>query len=419
MKILFVNKFYYMAGGQEFYLRELQEILTANGHEIIPFAMEHPRNWETPYSKYFVRRIDISSTDAPGLIDKVRMPFRLIYSREARQKLDALIRATRPDIAHIYSVNYQLTPSVMYALKEHGIPVVNTVNEYKLVCPNQRLFVQHTGENCELCLGSNYRRAVSKRCIKDSLGASIVGAVESRIYDSLGTFRDNVDAFIVATDYMREVLEGVRIRPEKVVKILHPLRLTDYKPDYTDDGYVLYFGRLSGEKGLKTLIRAFRGLDVPLKLMGEGPDTEELKAMVRDWGMDNVEFLGFRQGAELRRVIARSRLVVCPSEWYENSPYVVYESLATGKPVIGSSIKGGIPELVKDGKDGFLFRPMDPDDLREKVRRLYYDEGMVGMMGRYARKYAEDNFGEDASYRNFMALYERVIKTHGRGKGAA
>ena len=416
MKFLFANKFFYPAGGQEVYLRELSAILAAHGHEVVPFAMRHPKNWPTPYEKYFTGNVDYGDTSIrKNQLGKVGALVKSAYSAEARKKIDKLLEDTRPDIAHLFSIAYQLTPSIIYPIRKRGIPIVISVNEYKLVCPNQRLYIQHKYEICEKCVGSRYYSAPLKKCIKDSYIASAVGALETYLYERLGTYRKHVDIFVVATDFMAELLKGVGIAPEKIRKLHNPLRLSGYTPSYENEGYVLYFGRLSEDKGVKTLLDAVRrSPEVMLKVVGGGKEEPSLKDMVRSWGARNIEFLGPVWDDDMKRLLAGAKFIVVPSEWYENSPYVIYQSFAMGKPVVGSDIKGGIPELVKDGENGLLFRPCDAGDLKAKITRLYNDDERVKAMGKRARLDAESLFGEENSYANFMDVYEGLLERRQR-----
>lgn len=411
MRFLFANKFYYEAGGQEVYLNELAGILGSHGHEVVPFAMKHPKNWESAYEQYFVTQADLSDTSVRGgLLKKAALLPKLIYSAEAASKIADLADRTRPDIAHLFSIAYQLTPSIIKPLVRRGVPIVVSVNEYKLVCPNQRLYIQDRRQVCEKCLGSRYYNAPLTRCIKGSFVASAVGALETYLYEAMGTFSRDVDMFIVATDFMGGLLKGVGIPPERITKLPNPLRIREYMPSYEDEGYIMYFGRLSSEKGVNTLIDAVRKLpDVKLKVVGDGPDEPAMKKAVAGWGADNIEFTGPVWGEGLKELLAGARFVVVPSEWYENSPYVICQSFAMGKPVIGSNISGGIPELVKDGRNGFLFEACDAADLSEKIKTLYFEPGLASKMGMNARADAEAWFGEESSYRGFMEVYNIVL----------
>lgn len=391
-------------------MNELSAILSAHGHEVVPFAMRHADNWPTPYERFFVEKRDLKDTTMKDdLLRKAGLLPKIVYSVEARKNMEALLDYVRPDFAHLFSIAYQLTPSIISPIRKRGIPIVISVNEYKLVCPNQRLYIQHRYEICERCLGSRYYNAPIQKCIKGSFMASLVGAIETYLYELMKTYKRHIDMFIVATDFMKGLLEGVGIARDRICKLYNPLRLKEYAPSYENKGYIVYFGRLAEEKGVKTLLDAVLGLPgVRLKVVGGGQEEHAMREKAGVAG-SGIEFLGPVWGDGLKDVLAGAKFIVVPSEWYENSPYVVYQSFAMGKPVVGSRIRGGIPELVRDGENGLLFEPCNSGDLREKIGILYNDDRLSARMGRQAREDAERFFGEEKSYQSFMEVYERVL----------
>lgn len=180
MRILIVNKFYFLFGGTERYLFNLTDVLETMGHTVIPFAMHHESNRETPYSKYFVSEVDLSIGRHKVLRNEIKAMGRILYSFEAKRRLRSLIEDTKPDIAHVRNVYHQLSPSVLSVLKKMGIPSVLTVADYKMICPNYDMF--YKGKVCEACKKGRFYHAVMKRCVRNSFAASGLLAIESTLH---------------------------------------------------------------------------------------------------------------------------------------------------------------------------------------------------------------------------------------------
>jgi glycosyltransferase involved in cell wall biosynthesis len=401
-----IDKYYFVKGGAERYFFELKDILERKGHTVIPFSMKHPDNRETRYADDFVDNIDFN----PGSwIQKIatgmRSIGRIFYSVQADRKLNRLIRKTRPDLAHLHMIDHQISPSILRTLKKAGIPVVQTVHTYKLVCPSYRLYHMNRQKVCEKCLRGNYRRALAERCHKNSFFATLLVVLETAFHKSLRFYERGVDLFLVPSRFMGRKLAEGGIRTEKIRHLFYTIDVSQYEPSFSSDAYFLYYGRLSEEKGLLTLLRSVEGgVGLPLHIIGDGPQRPLLEKTVRDRGIAGVRFLGAAGGRELKRAVSRARFIVVPSEWYENSPLVIYESLAMGKPVIGAAI-GGIPELIETGKDGLLFPPGDAEALRDRILRLAGHPEILPRMGMAARAKAERLFSPSVHYERLMELY--------------
>jgi glycosyltransferase involved in cell wall biosynthesis len=401
-----IDKYYFVKGGAERYFFELKDILERKGHTVIPFSMKHPDNLETRYADDFVDNIDFN----PGSwIQKIatgmRSIGRIFYSVQADRKLNRLIRKTRPDLAHLHMIDHQISPSILRTLKKAGIPVVQTVHTYKLVCPSYRLYHMNRQKVCEKCLRGNYRRALAERCHKNSFFATLLVVLETAFHKSLRFYERGVDLFLVPSRFMGRKLAEGGIRTEKIRHLFYTIDVSQYEPSFSSDAYFLYYGRLSEEKGLLTLLRSVEGgVGLPLHIIGDGPQRPLLEKTVRDRGIAGVRFLGAAGGRGLKRAVSRARFIVVPSEWYENSPLVIYESLAMGKPVIGAAI-GGIPELIETGKDGLLFPPGDAEALRDRILRLAGHPEILPRMGMAARAKAERLFSPSVHYERLMELY--------------
>lgn len=412
MKILMIDKFYFVKGGVERYLFEVTKILEKQGHTVIPFAMQHPDNVETEYASYFVDNIDYNE------LNPLRHPFqtlrasvRVIYSLHAKRRLEALINDVRPDIAHLHMIDHQISPSILHTLKKHGIPVIQTVHQYKLVCPNYRFYIEHKQEICERCLHGAYYNAFLQRCHKASAAASLLISLEAYVHRLLNIYRI-VDRFHVPSAFIGEKIVSGGIPAEKVVHHFLTLNMDDYpyQPDSGD--YYLYYGRLSGEKGLLTLLKAVQlaGTDMELVIVGDGPVRSQLEQYVTTQALQQISFRGYQSGETLRRTLGGAAFVVVPSEWYENSPFVIYEPFCMGKPVIGAEI-GGIPEFIEHGKRGLLFPPGDAEQLAAAIDTLAENPTARREMGRRARKFAESNFSPDHHSHWLVNEYQKVIES--------
>ena len=410
MKILIINKFYYLRGGTEKYFFEVGKLLQNKGHKVYPFSMKHIRNEPSEHAKYFVSNIDFQSTNG-SYLKRFKSVFRTIYSTEAQNKLTQLIKVEKPDIAHLNTYCYHLTPSILYALKEAGIPVVHTTHEYKYLCPNQRLFNMYSGEICEDCKGEKYYYAVINRCIKNSYASSLIGCTEAYLFRFSGIYNKAINFIISPSKFMKNKMVEYGLNSANIEYIPNFIEIPNYIPRYSPGEYILYFGGLIANKGIHTLLKAMkRRTNIQLKIAGEGEIKEDLEGFVSKENISNVCFVGYKSGDELQELLRKCLFTVLPSEMYENCPYAVLESFALGKPVIGARI-GGIPELIDNGRDGLLFEPMNVDDLTEKIDYLANNKELVVEMGKMARRKVEERYNSDLHYERLMEVYKQVLTT--------
>ena len=369
MKILMCNSYYYLRGGSERCFFDLTRLLTSHGHEVVPFSMVDDRNAPSPYSDYFVSYIDFPSrlSQESSLGDKLNAAGRVIYSREAAGQIKKLIQDTQPDIAHVHGIAHEISPSILPEMQRAGLPVVQTLHDYKLLCPNTT-FLSH-GEICEKCKYRRYYQVVVNRCKRDSLPASLLAGAEMYAHKFSGLYEKNVDAFIVPSQFLGAKLTEYRINVP-AFNIPNFLYLDRFEPSYDPEDYFLYIGRLAVNKGIKTLLQAMTQVNKShLYIAGSGELEQELKSFVEQNDLRNVTFLGHLPSDKLISLIQKAVFTVVPSEWYENYSMAVIESLACGTPVIGSQI-GGIPEQVTDGYNGLLFEPGNAAQLAEKINFL-------------------------------------------------
>ena len=409
MKILMIDKYYFIKGGAERCFFELKQLLESRGHKVVPFSMKHPKNFPSKYTPYFVENIDFNpSSFIQKVYTGIQSIERIIYSKQAQDRIRKLIRKTKPDIAHLHMIDHQISPSILSVLKNEGIPVVQTVHTYKPICPNYRLYNERRGEICEKCINGSYYHAILTRCHKNSYFASMLVALEMYIHRSLKLYQRFIDLFIVPSQFIADKMINAGFDKKKIFLVYHFLNLKEYSYSKKNGNYFLYFGRLSQEKGLITLLKAMKKVKGSfLKIVGDGPMRPVLENYVQNNKLKNVEFLGSLDGEPLKEIISESSFVVVPSEWYENSPMVIYESFAIGKPVIGSRI-GGIPEFIDHGQNGYLFEPSNDQELGYWINYLIKRKNLCVAMGKAARKKALNLFNENLHYHQIMDLYHSL-----------
>lgn len=382
MKILMVNKFLYPNGGSETYIFQLGEALQRSGHEVQYFGMEHAGRVVGNRAQRYTADMDFHT----GKLQKLLYPFRIIYSFEAKRKMGEVLRDMKPDVVHLNNINFQLTPSVIYAVRAYEkktgrkVKIVYTAHDYQWVCPNHMMRIPATGKICFACRDGHFGACSKNRCIHNSRIKSLLGTIEAKFYACRKTY-GMVDVIVCPSAFMKKQLDTNPLLAEKTVMLRNFVERAevDTKQEMqhtqnqgspeTKNGsdYVLYFGRFSEEKGIGTLLDACKALpEIPFVFAGSGP----LEPQVNQ--AKNVDNKGFVTGEALRRLIAGARFSVYPSEWYENGPFSVMESQIYGTPVLVSDL-GGAPELVQTGRTGELFRGGDMEELTAHIRELWED----------------------------------------------
>jgi glycosyltransferase involved in cell wall biosynthesis len=409
MKILMLHKFFYIEGGAERYVFNLTDLLRKKGDTVIPFAMHHPKNVLSPYDPYFVSFFN------PEQLHESRNPYkiaqkaaRVIYNVEAQKKVAQLIEQTTPDIAHVHSLYHHITPSVLSTLKKYKIPVIQTLHDFKLLCPNI-VFLDGRNRVCDLCQHGHFWHATVKRCFRQSLAGSLLVTAEAMVHKYLKSYKKYVDLFHAPSAFLANRISqcGYGHRPVRVLP--YTLDVAAYVPYFGASDYFVYAGRLSVEKGVMLLLEAMeriKGID--LYLIGTGPLEDEIRARIDSSRLYNVRLLGYKSGDELRNVMSHALFTVSPSLCHDNSPLAIYESQALGNAVIGSKM-GGIPELVHDGVDGLIFNSGSVQDLCQKIRQLAENPGQAKEMGKRGRATVERLHSFDAHYIKIMNLYAETI----------
>ncbi len=402
MKILLVNKFFYLKGGSERVFLEEADLLKRNGHQVVFFSMFDKRNLSCPQSKYFINHIDYE-TPVKNIKQKI---LKMLYSFEAKEKIEELLNDYQIDIAHLHNIYHQISPSILDVFVKYKIPTVMTLHDYKLVCPSYSMLAH--GKPCEECRNGKYFWCLLKKCTKGSYAKSLLNVVEMYLHHEIIHIYDKIDVFISPSIFLKRKLKEMGFKKE-IVYLPNFVNAKDYLPKYSfNEKIICYFGRLSEEKGLFTLLNAVKGIDIKLKIIGDGPIRKDLEERVRKENLENVSFLGYKSGYELKEEVRNSMAVVLPSEWYENNPTAVLEAFALGKPLLGGRL-GGIPELVKDGKTGLTFEPGNSGDLRSKIESLLENPKQIAEMGKKARKFVEESFNPEKHYIQVIEVYKKLL----------
>lgn len=407
--ILQVNKFHYIRGGAERYYFNVSDLLKEKGHKVVHFSMKDDKNEASEFSRYFIKNINISQPSFSW--GGFKKAFKIIYSFESKKNITRLIKDTKPNIAHIHNVYHQISPSILPVLKKYNIPVVMSLHDYKLISPNYKFLCEE--RICEH--KGNYYQEILHKSVKDSYAASALCVLEARIHRWLNIYNANIDLFLAPSEFIKNKFIEYGFNEDKIKVLPYALNIRDYGNQNTNklkasEKYILYFGRLSKEKGIGVLIEAMKNVRnrITLKIVGEGPLLETIQSRVKKESISNIEFIGFQSGDALKKIIRESALVVVPSIWYENSPLVIYEAMALGKVVVGSRI-GGIAELIKENKTGLLFDPNEYRELATKIDYLLDNEDILLKMEEESKN-ASEQFGFDAHYDEIMKIYSELLR---------
>lgn len=412
MVVLLINKFFFEKGGSERYFFMQSDELAARGHDVVHFSMTHPRNRPSPWAEHFVAHRDFERR--PPLRSIPEMARSFVRSREAAGRIERLIDASQPDVAHLHNIYHQLTPSIIPVLRRRGIPVVMTLHDYKLICPNYTLFAH--GRFCDRCIGGRFHHAAIMRCHESSLWKSALLSVEA--YWQLATkVYDGVDVLIAPSRYMRDALVGAGFAPERV------RYLPSFLPTAVGDGpsaaaaeipgdYLLYFGRLSREKGLLTLLRALSNRPgIALVVAGDGPQRGELEEFASRRDMRNVRFTGYLEKHDLDAVVRGARAVVLPAEWPENAPFTVLEAAMQGVPVIVSDM-GGLPEMAEI-VGGRVFPAGDDEALSGAIDDVWEDGAGARERARAGQAAVEAHYDRERHMEALESIYGSLLARSG------
>ncbi|MBQ8765754.1 MAG: glycosyltransferase [Clostridia bacterium] len=393
MKILLVNKFLYQKGGSETYVFKLGEVLEKYGHTVEYFGLENEKNIVGNSAGSYVSHIDFNE----GILKNLKAPFRIIYSTEARLKLRKVLEKFRPDVIHLNNIQFQLTPSIILEAEKYrkeanpDLRIVYTAHDYQLVCPSHGFFDSNINI-CEKCLDGNYLHCLKTKCMKNSRAKSLLATADAYCWKYSKAY-SYIDKIICPSEFLKSKLDTQERFSDKTVTI-HNFFDAEKIENVKKENYILEFGHLSRDKGTLTLLEAAKNFpETKIVFAGYGEAEESIKSV------PNAEYVGFKTGKELKELIAKAMLTVCPSEIYENCPFSVIESQIYGTPVIGSRM-GGIPELIREGKTGLIFEAGNPFDLTEKIKEI------INNSDKFIRNCKSVSFETSDSY------YEKLMKIY-------
>lgn len=409
MKILLIDVYNFNKGGAETVCFNTGKLLEEHGYDVVYFTLKWKDNSPSSYSRYFPE----SKETRDGPFRQIKNLVNYFYHFEAAKKIEQLIQDEKPDLAHIHLMWGQITPSIFPVLRKNHIPILFTVHDYRIVCPAYT-FRDGGGNICEACQGRYFYKCFTHTCCKGSKLMSAVMAAEQYFRNTFFSPAKYIDGFIYVSNFAKKIQEKYmsKLKDKPNITLYNFSTSIVCKPKtIPTDKYFMFFGRLSYEKGVMTLLKAFKDLpQCRLKVVGTGPKENELKAFAKENAMRNVEFLGYKTGRELTDLVSNAYFVIVPSEWYENNPMTIIEAYSVGTPVIGASI-GGILEIVVDGKTGFQFEGGNVDDLRtviEKTDCISADE--YTKLSADAIKFANNNLSKENYWNKLVGFYGRFVK---------
>lgn len=401
--LLAINNYYYPRGGSETIFFEHNRMIEGLGWNVVPFSMHHPDNLPSPWSEHFIDDLDMHGEYS--LLQKLSRAQKVIYSFEARRRLDQLLKRVRPDIAHGHNIYHHISPSILSLLRRRGVPTVLTLHDLKIACPAYNMLARDG--ICERCRGGKLYNVVTQRCINGSAVMSLVVGIEALVHNLLGSYRRYVNLFIVPSRFYIDKFCEWGMPRSLFRHIPNFVDLTGFEPRYTPGDSFLYFGRVIAHKGVATLIRAAARAGISLKIAGTGPELESSKELATQLQGD-VTFLGHLGGKALHDAVRNARAVVLPSEWYENAPVSVLEAYALGKPVIGARV-GGIPELVRENETGVTFDSGSVAGLQAALLDMKSrPDTELEQMGRTARRWVEQEFTVGMYQQRILGAYRDV-----------
>lgn len=396
MRVLSVHNFYQSnaPSGEDAVFKNEVKLLQNNGIEVISYLRHND---------------GISDS---SIREKLRLPFVNMWSKDTYKDLRDVMKKTKPDVCHLHNIFYLISPSAYYACKDAGVPVVQTLHNFRFFCVNGLLM--RNGSVCEDCVGNAPWRGAIHGCYRQSRLYSIPLAFMQGLHRHIGTWQNAIDAYIALTEFSKEKFIDCGLSEEKV--FIKPNFLADPpEPNYANDGYAAFIGRLSKEKGVHIAIDAFKTLslldssDLTLKVIGDGPLRKALTESVKMSGVDRyVEFVGRQSFDDCMQLLRGARFLVIPSVCYEGFPMTVVEAFACGKPVIASNL-GSLAELVEDGRTGLLFEPSNPQDLANKMRWMIEHKDACIEMGKNARKVFEEKYTAEKNFKILMNIYNTVL----------
>jgi glycosyltransferase involved in cell wall biosynthesis len=414
MRILFCNKYNFPFSGTEVHLFELMELMRVHGHEVALFSMADPRGMPTSYDQHFVHHIDFKSQ--MGWWRRARLAPRAIYSVEARRKIRDMIWEFRPDVAHVRNIYHHLTPSILWELRAHGVPVLYHLNDFKLLCPSYNMV--WNGEACERCKGGAFWHVLLSDCYP-GLGSRVTLASEAYAHRWMETYRNCVDLFLAPSRFVRDKFVEHGWDAARFQELPHFQSAHELTPvPASEDAPLLYYGRLSSEKGVDDLLQAMQHLpDLHLVIAGDGPQRAELEKLRAALRLSNVEFVGSVDTRERDRLIRRSRFTVFPSHAYETLGKTILESYAEGRAVVATDL-GSRREFVRNGETGLLYRCGDVHQLVHSIRMLAENPSLRERMGQAGWELVRERHSPEGHYSKLCGIYEELVSRKSAGQSS-
>jgi len=389
MKILLVHNYYQQPGGEDVVYEQERQLLESHGHQVVTYERKN------------------SELLSYSAVQRLLLPAKTMWARDAYREILDLIRRERPRIAHVHNTFVQISPSVFAACRDAEVPVVQTLHNFRLMCPGGNLFRE--GKVCEDCMESGLLQSVRHACYRDSFAATATTALMLAVHRTARTWSESVTGYIALTEFSKRKFVAAGLPREKI-HVKPNFMAPDPGPKEGLGNCAVYVGRLSPEKGVRTLLHAWRQLrtSIPLQIIGDGPLRRELARMVAECNISNVVFTGRLSSEETRSRIRSARLLVLPSECYENFPMAVVEAFSCGTPVVCSR-HGAMQEIVNDHRTGLHFSPGQPDELARALEWAWSNPQQIRAMGVAARRDYEQKYTAEQNYRALMAIYQQVL----------
>jgi glycosyltransferase involved in cell wall biosynthesis len=401
MKVLLSHNHYssFSPSGEGFVFEAEKELLVRKGIEVVPFEKHNEK-----FSTY-------------SFLSKVGSALGISWSLRVYEQVKVLLEVERPDITHFHNIFYSVSPSAYYACKSAGVPIVQTLHNFRFFCVNGLL--AKNGQICEDCLGKLPWKGVLDGCYRDSRLYSLPIALMEGLHKLVGTWEKKINAYIALTEFARKKFIECGLPAEKI--FVKPNFLSNPpEPNYANHGYAVFLGRLSPEKGLSTLIHAFGNMQILnsesfiLKVIGDGPLLTRLEDKIRDEDIANIQLIGRKERSECMDILKGARFMIMPSICYEGFPMALIEAFACGKSVIASNL-GAMASIVEEGRTGLLFEPGNPEDLASKIVWMLENEDACIEMGRNARRVFEAKYTAEKNYEILINIYRTVIENKREG----
>ena len=392
MKILLVNKFYYRRGGDCIYTLNLEHLLKSKGHEVAIFAMKHPENEKSKWSKYFPSEVKFKL--GPRMLEAFMRPF---GTREVEQMFGALLDEFGPDVIHLNNIHSQLSPTIAELAHERGIRVVWTLHDTKLVCPAYTC--QRNGRWCDECFADK-KAVLRHRCLPGSFIGAFIGWREILKWNK-DRLQACTDMFLPPSIFLKDIMVKAGYIPNKFHVLCNFIDICKVKgrESINKADYYVFLGRIDDYKGIKTLCKTANILPYKLKVIGNGPLMDFLNDTYKN--NSNIEFLGQLTWEELSPILAHAKFMVLPSECSENNPLTVIESQSLGTPVLGARI-GGIPELIEEGVTGMTFESRNVADLKDKIQKMWTASWDYEAIARQS----QERYNAEKYYEEIMKIYK-------------